>query len=440
VWEYYGIHEIERMVQLTIYTVRSGDSLYSIARKFQITASQLIFDNQLSNPEQLVIGQALVVQVDSVYHTVSSGESIYSIARSYQTTVDRIMEANPSITNPSRIYVGQVLTIPFENEILGSIDVNGFVIGISNAVLGETLPYLTYISIFSYQTDLEGNLTQLNESNIITAARNSNVAPMMTVTNIRETGGFSSDIAHAILTNQAAQDTFMENVIATLREKNYYGLIIDFEYVYPFDRLSYNQFLRRVVDTLHPLGYVVGTALAPKISAEQVGTLYQAHDYPVHGRLADFVIIMTYEWGYTYGPAMAVAPVDQVRRVLDYAVSVMPPGKILMGMPNYGYDWTLPFVQGSAASVITNTGAVTLASNVRAPIKFDERSQAPFFNYYDAQGRRHEVWFDDARSIQARLRLVNEYGLAGVSYWTLDTLFRTQFLVLQSMYSVNKVL
>ncbi len=96
------------------------------------------------------------------------------------------------------------------------------------------------------------------------------------------------------------------------------------------------------METLHPLGYVVATALAPKVSAEQKGTLYVAHDYPVHGQLADFVIIMTYEWGYIYGPAMAVAPVDQVRRVLDYAVSAMPAGKILMGMPNYGYDWTLP--------------------------------------------------------------------------------------------------
>ncbi len=98
------------------------------------------------------------------------------------------------------------------------------------------------------------------------------------------------------------------------------------------------------------------------------------------------------------------------------------------------------FVQGSAANIITNTEAVTLASNVRAPIKYDTKAQAPFFNYYDAQGRRHEVWFDDARSIQARLKLVNEYGLGGISYWTIDNLFRTNFIVLQSMYGVNKVL
>ena len=169
------------------------------------------------------------------------------------------------------------------------------------------------------------------------------------------------------------------------------------------------------------------TAIAPKTSAGQVGTLYEAHDYPVHGELVDFVIIMTYEWGYIYGPAMAVAPINEVRRVLDYAVTEIPPEKILMGMPNYGYDWTLPFVQGSAARTLSNTAAIAQASDVGAAINYDEKSQAPFYNYYDRQGRRHEVWFDDARSIRARLRLIYDYRLGGLSYWTIDNLFRAQF-------------
>ena len=135
---------------------------------------------------------------------------------------------------------------------------------------------------------------------------------------------------------------------------------------------------------------------------------------------------------------MAVSPVNMVRRVLDYAVTEIPAGKILMGMPNYGYNWTLPFVQGTAAKPVTNVGAVTLAGQVGARIQYDETSQAPFFRYYDG-GKQHEVWFEDARSVRAKLRLVAEYGLAGVSWWNLNALFRTNFLVLQSMYSVEKV-
>ena len=137
---------------------------------------------------------------------------------------------------------------------------------------------------------------------------------------------------------------------------------------------------------------------------------------------------------------MPVSPLNMVRRVLNFAVSVMPAQKILMGVPNYGYDWTLPFVQGTAARPLTNVGAVTLAGAVGADIRFDAAAQSPWFRYVDSTGKRHEVWFEDARSLRAKFRLVDEYGLAGVSYWNLNSLFRTNFIVFESMYSVEKVI
>ena len=137
---------------------------------------------------------------------------------------------------------------------------------------------------------------------------------------------------------------------------------------------------------------------------------------------------------------MAVAPLNMVRQVLDYAAQVIPAGKILMGVPNYGYDWTLPFVQGTAARSLTNIDAVTLAGQAGAGIQYDQTAQSPFFRYYDGDGRQHEVWFEDARSLRAKYALVNEYGLAGVSFWNLNRLFRINFMVLESMFHVEKVL
>ncbi len=250
---------------------------------------------------------------------------------------------------------------------------------------------------------------------IITAAKQKKVAPLMVITNIKEAGGFNSDIAHTILNDKKVQDVLLETVIKVLEEKGYYGLDIDFEYIYPNDREAYNQFLLKVTNRLHELGYTVSTAVAPKLSETQQGLLYEAHDYAAHGKIVDHVILMTYEWGYTYGPAMAVAPIDQVERVLKYTVTVIPSKKILMGMPNYGYDWTLPFVQGSAARSLSNLEAVELASRVGAQIQYDTRVQAPFFTYYDSNGKQHVVWFDDVRSTAARLSLADKYNLGGVS-------------------------
>ena len=79
---------------------------------------------------------------------------------------------------------------------------------------------------------------------------------------------------------------------------------------------------------------------------------------------------------------MAVAPIPSVRRVLEYAVTEIPPEKISMGIPNYGYDWPLPFVRGeTAARSIGNQEAVAIASANNAVIQYDETSQTPFFEY-----------------------------------------------------------
>lgn len=426
---------------MRIHVVRPGESIYSIAQQYRISPQKIISDNELSNPNQLVIGQTLVILEEAVSHTVAPGESVYKIANQYGISVNELLAANPQITNPALLYPGQVITIPPRTINFGSIHVNGYAFpNINRDVLRRTLPYLTYLSIFSYQVNSDGSLTSIPDEPLIQAARNAGVAPLMVITNIEEGGGFNSDIAHAVLTDSQAQDNLINNITTTLREKNYYGLDIDFEYIYPYDRESYNNFLRRIIETLRPLGYSISTALAPKISAGQQGLLYEAHDYPVHGELADHIILMTYEWGYTYGPPMAVAPINEVRRVLNYAVTEIPPEKIMMGIPNYGYDWTLPYTPGTAARTISNVGAVDLARRVGAQIQFDQTAQSPFFNYYAEDGRQHEVWFEDARSILAKLSLANEFGLGGISYWTIGRFFPQNWLILNEVYDIVKVL
>lgn len=424
---------------MIIYTVKSGDSVYKIANQYGTTTNDIVYANQLSNPDKLAIGQALVIPVDYFEYTVRRGDSLYSIARRYNTTVSKLVDDNPSITNPSMIYVGQSIRISTGDKVIRSIDVNGYAFpNIREDALENALPNLSFFSIFSYQIREDGSVVPINDEGLINTAWNNDVKPFMVITNIGESGGFNSDLVSTVLYDENVKNTLINNVIEILNDKNYAGLDVDFEYVYPSDREAYNNFLREVANRIKPLGYILTTAVAPKISANQPGLLYEAHDYPVHGEVADHVIIMTYEWGYTYGPPMAVAPINEVERVLRYAVSTIPSRKILMGMPNYGYDWTLPYRRGSRANAISNLQAVNLAINNGATIQYDETSQAPFFYYTDENGARHVVWFDDARSLTARLKLVEKYNLGGVSYWTINRLFRTLWYTLRALYDVNR--
>lgn len=409
---------------MIIHVVKPGESIYFISRLYNVPVNKIISDNGITNPNRLVIGQALVIISGVKRHTVLPGQNLYTIAVTYGLTTSELIAANPNLTNTSTIYPGMVVNIPSSTRKFGTIVVNGYALpNTSMEVLQKTLPYLTYLSTFSHQVKQDGSLIAINDTALVDAARQAKVAPLLVITNLSSAGGFDSALAHTILSSQNLQDTLLNNAVQTMNEKKYYGLNIDFEYIYPADRQLYADFLRKTIEKLKPLGFPVTTALAPKISSDQKGLLYEAHDYPVIGEIVSNVILMTYEWGYINGPPMAVAPINAVRRVLDYAVTAIPSNKILMGIPNYGYDWILPYKPGTSATTISNVSAVDIAARWGAQIKYDIPSQSPFFNYYDDKGRQHIVWFEDARSIKAKLQVVNEFRLGGVSYWTIGKYF-----------------
>ncbi len=374
-------------------------------------------------------------------YVVKAGDSLYALARRFGTTAEELARLN-QIADPSRLVIGQSLVIPGGSaDVREQIEVNAYVYPfVREAVLTESLPWFTTLCPFSHQATAEGELRPIDDRRLIEAAYSQATAPLLTVTNIGDSGGFSSELAHVLLTDEAVQTRLMENIVTLINEKSYYGLNINFEYVYPFDRDAYSAFVARAAERLHPLGCPVSTAIAPKESADQQGILYAAHDYRAHGQYADRVILMTYEWGYTYGAPQAVSPVNRIRRVLEYALTEMPAGKILMGFSNYAYDWTLPWKQGTAARVLSNAGAQELAASRWAEIQYDQTAGAAWFNYTDTAGQRHVVWFEDARSIRARLALVEEYGLAGISIWTADRLWRPIYALLEERFGVEKII
>lgn len=424
---------------MIIYTVKNGDTFYSIAREFGVTVAELERFNGLPNPEQLVVGQDVLIPTEGNIHTVERGESLYSIASSEGITLSALINANPDLQPPYIIYPGQIINLP-QAAIKRTIAVNGYAYpDINRETLNKTLPFLTYLAIFSHRVNQDGTLGEIDDSELIRIAKNGKVAPIMVITNTEKGGGFSSETAESILSNQNVQQTLITNIVNTALRKGYLGVDVDFEYIYPKDLQNYNSFLSALKTQLDRNGLRLSTAVAPKISATQQGTLYEAHDYAFHGKVADKVIIMTYEWGYLYGPPMAVSPYPEVKKVLSYAVTEIPSKKILMGSPNYGYDWTLPYVSGRPARILSINRALSLAYEVGAEIQFSERSKAPFYEY-SQNGVDHIVWFENPRSIAARLSLINDFSLGGVSFWTVNQLYLQGLRVVDDMFNIEKVI
>ncbi|MDE6014260.1 MAG: LysM peptidoglycan-binding domain-containing protein [Acetatifactor sp.] len=379
---------------MQIYVVQPGDTVDIIADQTGVSAYQITQDNQITYPYELALGQALLI---------ADGER-----------------------NPSR-----------------SVSVSGYAYPFISAwVLEQTLPYLSELPIFSYGFTDYGALLEpyWDDEWMIAAALQQGVQPILTLTPLGEDGNFNNNLITSVVNNPAYTENLIQNLLTVMGEKGYRGVDIDFEYILASDRDAFTEFVRSVADAMRANGYHTSVALAPKTSADQRGLLYEGKDYRALGEVADHVLLMTYEWGYTYSPPMAVAPINQVRRVVEYALTEIPAEKIDLGIPNYGYDWPLPYERGvTKARTIGNVEAVRIAIAQGAAIEFDGLTQSPYFNYVDQEtGVEHEVWFEDVRSMQAKFDLIKEFGLRGGGYWQIMKWFKANWLLLADNFYVFK--
>lgn len=375
-------------------------------------------------------------------HVVIPGDTVNSIANAYQIPADTIIYNNQLIY-PYILVPGQALLLstPSESAPVMAAVTNGYAYPFINTwVLEQTLPYLSRLSVFSYGFTGEGTLIppMVDDTFLISQALAYRAAPFLTLTPFDESGRFNNQLISEMVNNAEARTQLINSLVTTVSEKGFQGVDIDFEYILADDRIGFAEFVAEVRAAINELGYPVTVALAPKTSDDQPGLLYEGKDYALLGEAADEVLLMTYEWGYTYGPPMAVAPINNVRRVVEYALTRIPREKINLGIPNYGYDWPLPFVMGeTAATTIGNIEAVTIAANNGVSIQFDETAMSPFFAY-TANGIQHEVWFEDVRSMQAKFNLVKEYQLNGMGYWQIMRLFRGNWLLLADQFQIAK--
>lgn len=416
--------------------VKSGDSIYKLSKLYDIKIDQLIDDNNLTPPYKLVIGECLIINKKNKIYKVKNGDNLTSISQKNFIDIDRIIKDN-NIDKNEPLLKGKNLILDYSNQENLSMLVNGFCYqSIESKVLNHEIPYLNIVSPFCYRFNEQGNLINLNDTRILDICKESEKTAMLVIANLKEKGGFSSDLASLVINNKEVQITFINNIKDMLNKKYYQNVCIDFEYVYQEDKNNYIELLKKIKEELSNYSFYV--CLAPKYSDEQTSLLYYAHDYYQIGKISDYVIIMTYEWGYTYGEPMAVSPLNKVKEVLRYAKSKIDKNKILMGIPNYGYDWVLPYQKGNKANSLSNIEAINLAKKYNSEIKFDSISKTPYFNYKE-NNILHVVHFDDPCSINLKINLAIDEEIKGISIWTINTYYPQLYELLNYYFDQNNI-
>lgn len=418
---------------MKIHVIRPGDTLYRLAMSYKVPLARLLEDNQLPDPNRLVVGQAIVIRDPKTTYTVRPGDTLESIAQASGLSVRALLRNNPG----SSFHEGQTLVLSYQEEPRKPLSVLGYAYPwIDPALLERTLPFVTELSPFTYRFDRQGNLIPLEDAGLRAAAERLGTAALFHLSNLGNEGeGFDRELAHGLLADPSARQTLITQVKQAAQAGGYQGIDLDFENLYPADAPAYARFVEEVRSGAAPLPVLV--ALAPKTSEAEASAFAQGHDYHLLGQAADYVLLMAYDWGNPASPPMAVAPLNQVRRVVQYALEHIPAEKIYLGIPNYGYDWTLPFQEGRAARSLSNEEAVVLAADRYAAIRFDQTAQSPWFRYFDPQGLEHEVWFEDPRSVRAKIELALEQNLHGVGYWNLDRPFPQNWVVLNALGEIK---
>lgn len=425
---------------MQIHVVSKDDTLSQIANTYNTTVAAIKEANDIPKDLDIVIGEALVIPIVGQYYFVESGDSLYRIGQVFGFTAEELAKVN-RISLETPLQIGQKLYIPPVKKTV--IESNAYIEPLKEVTQNqkkqarEATPLLTYLAPFSFRATPSGELIEPPLTDLNEIAQENQATIMMVITNL-ESGAFSQSLARAILSNEAIQDILIHNIIKKAKQLQVKDIHFDFEFIPPDLKNNYISFLTKAKAELKKEGLLLSVALAPKTSSDQKGEWYEAHDYGAIGKIADFVVLMTYEWGYIAGPPMPISPLPEVTKVVKYALTEMPASKIMLGQNLYGYDWTLPFQEGDRATTVSPNRAVDIAREHNTIIQYEYTVQAPFVEYLDQNGKDHIVWFEDARSIQMKYELIKEYQLRGISFWKLGFAFPQAFELLGENFLIKK--
>lgn len=417
-----------------IYVVKTGDSLFSIAMQYQVSMDSLRIVNGLRF-DSLVPGQDLIIP--SNMYTVQPGDSLYLISQMSFLPIETIRLFNGLQTDA--LTVGMRLYLPprkkYEAEnfsyLTATTPTN------DQMLIQEFAPINTYYGIFEYHVFWEGNLSSLSESQIIQESRANRVAPIAVITNLTPTG-FSPELASHILNNPEVSERLITNIYNLVKSKNYAGVNIDFEGIPETDRDLFSTFLNTLKGRIQPEGYYTTVAVPAKMD-DNLPWL-KGYDYGGIGAAVDIVFIMAYDWHEAGSAPGPVAPISNVRQTIEYALNHMNRNKVILGVHNYGYDWTMTNGAVSSARAMSVSEAVETALRNQVPIQYSAEYQQPYFHYWDEAGNMHIVWYENSRSRAQKLELVVDYRLRGIGEWQLALPFPQSPILVNYFLNTKKVL
>jgi spore germination protein len=352
-------------MDLKVHVVKKGEPLWLIGREHGLSINKLIEDNYLENINGIVPGQALLVEEEEGRFRIEEFSREAAIHGCFSPLSGKRI-ALESIDCHFDYYTPDIYRVDKKGNII-------------NPHEGMKMPRLVGKLLLNISREGENGLEILNS----------------------DEGAFFGN--------------FKNSVLERLRTGEFCGININFS---RFPEAYSEEFLKvlwKIKEQTFSSGLKIVVSLPPMEDGENnLGR--EKIDCLAFNEIADFFIITCGEWGWQEGPPMSPAPIDKLRRAIEYLLEKIPCYKIIPTLPLYGLDWRLPYSpSGYPAIRVSYPQVIMLASKYLSEINYDDKSCSCSFRYIEENNEGHEIWFEDIRSIGEKLSLIEEYGLGGLN-------------------------
>ena len=423
-----------------IHIVKPGDTVYNIAARYNISPSRLIIENDISNPDHLVVNDALIILQPKQMHLVGPGETLDMIAALYDIDIMQILRNNPNVSERGLIPGEDIVISYYEDSNRPMLSINGFAFTyIDRAVLRKSLPYLTYITIMYYRVLIDGTLIDLDDEEIIQISKSYGVAPILSVSVIDENSQFDPKSLHTILNSEQIQLTLIENLFSIVRQKGYYGINVDIPYVLPADRDAYFRFAEKLLRRFNNANYKVFVTITPTTFEMTTRIEYEDINYKGLSEVTNKIIyLMTYDFYNPTESLKATLPFDMLMESAERVLSQVPIEIFDLGYSNVGFIWTLPITSLTELRFINITNAVELAYEVGAEISYNETTRAAYFIYI-FNGQENIVWYRDVRFNESIIEEIKYLNIQGITFWNLMCFLPRIFMMYNVNFDIKKI-
>ena len=270
--------------------------------------------------------------------------------------------------------------------------------------VGRVMPYW-------YALNADGSVSPYEwaeDSKLVSLARDKGIRLMPLVSN-----EFDPARANKMLSSQASRDAHAAELTKLTVSKGYDGLDLDYESMYAADRDNFSLFVEDLASRLHAEDKKLSVVVHPKTSEPGNWDGPKAQDWRRISQAADEFEIMIYDYHWNGSEAGPAAPQEWIESVLTFAEKEVDPAKIRMGLPFYGRDW-----MGTKAKDLVYDDVQALLSQHNTTVQRDPSGE-PYFTYRDAGNSDHTVYFQDSKSLAAKLDVLalKHPNVGGISVW-----------------------